>query len=569
MTKNTYLRARGGRFDWRRRVPVHLVARLMQKELIKSIGSVPYAIALRHARRLTMQSDDLFELMTKNPALSPADAVAIVQEWYIKMVADGENAHTASAITVGEAIERIDRNKDTVQGLRLALAANDTSQVLTLSDRLLCERRADVEPGSEEERNFRKLLLRGAVAAAETLDAMAAGNFGFQPADETFRTLRPVDGQAVVPTFSVAFDAYVAEKKRTGGRKGTGWQADMIKENANSRGLFLEWLGDKRVDRYRRSDVAGFSAMLQSLPAMRGKTYKGSLKELVSLSQSDPSIAVLSPKSVKKHMDNMSSFFSWCVDQGHIEANQAEGVFKFKRPERRNSQREEWAVDQLYKFFSSPVFHGAKSEYYRSQPGDVLIKDHRYWLPLLAAFHPIRLEEVAQLRLVDIQAEGDIVFFDIRENHPGEEDGFPPRKLKTPAAWRRMPLHPILRELGFMDFIDEKMRKKTVVVFDDLVPKGTADRFGYTYTKWFSNYRATIGIEGVTFHSFRHSAISALARAGVPKVMSNQLEGHEEAGEFGRYFKGFDLAAAAEAIAKIRYDGIDASFIRGEKKAPL
>lgn len=569
MTRNTYLRICGGRYDWRRRVPAHLVARLMQKELIKSIGSVPYAVALRHARRLTMQSDDLFALMTKNPTLSPADAAAIVQEWYTEMVSAGERTHTESTITVAAAAERIGRNKGTVEGLRLALAANDTSQVSALSDRLLGERRADVEPGSDEERHFRKLVLRGALAAAETMDAMAAGNFGFQPADELFRAIRQADGQAVAPTFSVAFDAYVAEKKRTGGRKGTGWQADMIKENDNSKGLFLEWLGDKRVDRYRRSDVAGFSAMLQSLPAMRGKTYKGSLKELVALSQCDPSVAVLSPKSVKKHMDNISSFFSWCAGQGHIEANPAKGVFKFKCPDRRNAQREEWTVDQLHKLFSSPVFHGAKSDYYRSQPGDVLIKDHRYWMPLLAAFHPIRLEEMAQLRLIDIRAEGDIVFFDIRENHPGEEDGFPPRKLKTPAARRRMPLHPILRELGFMDFIDEKRRNKTVVVFDDLVPKGTADRFGYTYTKWFPNYRAAIGIKGVTFHSFRHSAISALARADVSEVMRNQLEGHEEVGEFGRYFKGFDLKAAADAIAKIRYDGIDAAFIRGEKKAPF
>lgn len=542
----------------------------MQKELIKSIGSVPYAVALRHARRLTMQSDDLFELMTKNPTLSPADAIAIVREWYAETVSAGENAHTASSISVAEAKARIDRNKSTVEGLRLALAANDTSPVSALSDRLLGDRRADVEPGSEEERHFRKLLLRGAVAAAETLDAMAAGNFGFQPADEMFRSVRPAGDQAMVPTFSTAFEAYVVEKKRNGGVTGTGWQADMIKENANSRGLFLEWLGDKRVDRYRRSDIAGFSAMLQSLPALRGKKYKGTLKDLVALTTADPSVAVLRPKSVKKHMDNLSTFFSWCVDQGYIEANPAAGVYKFKRATLRSDDRAEWTAEQLRTLFSSPIFQGAKSEHYRSEPGEVVVKDSRYWLPLLGAFHPVRLEEIAQLRLIDIQTERGIVFLDIRKNLPNEpDDGFPPRKIKTKAAKRRMPLHPIVLELGFMDYVQEKRRQNTVVVFDDLIPRGTASRFGYSMTKKSSSYLKANGIVGVSFHSFRHSAISALGRAKVDLLMLQQLSGHGKSGETGTYFKGHFLEAAAEAIAQIRYDGIDAAFIRGGKKGAL
>ena len=47
---NRFLRAVSGRYDFRRRIPPALVPRFGgQQELIRSIGSVPHAVAMEHS----------------------------------------------------------------------------------------------------------------------------------------------------------------------------------------------------------------------------------------------------------------------------------------------------------------------------------------------------------------------------------------------------------------------------------------------------------------------------------------------------------------------------------------
>jgi hypothetical protein len=64
MARNVFLREAGGRYDFRRRIPAGLVGLLGQREIIKTIGLVPFAIAKERARQLAEASDRLFR-MTK------------------------------------------------------------------------------------------------------------------------------------------------------------------------------------------------------------------------------------------------------------------------------------------------------------------------------------------------------------------------------------------------------------------------------------------------------------------------------------------------------------------------
>jgi hypothetical protein len=105
-----------------------------------------------------------------------------------------------------------------------------------------------------------------------------------------------------------------------------------------------------------------------------------------------------------------------------------------------------WSGDELRKLFASPIWTGS-NPFFRSRPGDKIIRDALFWLPLLGLFHGNRLEEFAQLRREDVRQEAGVPYIRI-----SDEDG---RQLKNEQSRRDVPLHPELIRLGFLDYVAE------------------------------------------------------------------------------------------------------------------
>ena len=82
--------------------------------------------------------------------------------------------------------------------------------------------------------------------------------------------------------------------------------------------------------------------------------------------------------------------------------------------------------------------------YFRARAGDAIIRDARFWLPLLGIFHGNRLEELAHLRREDVRVVEGIPYLRITD-----EDG---RQPKNEQSRRDVPLHPELIRLGFLDY---------------------------------------------------------------------------------------------------------------------
>ena len=190
----------------------------------------------------------------------------------------------------------------------------------------------------------------------------------------------------------------------------------------------------------------------------------------------------------------------------------------------------------------------------RSKPGTHIIRDEKFWLPLIAVFSGMRQEEICQLRLEDVrQAEG-IWVFDLRE---GEG-----RQLKNSNAIRRVPIHHTLIALGLLRYADQLREQPAHLLFPNLQPGGADDRLGHNYSKWFTRYRRDTALyaPGLDFHSFRHSATTFMKRTGVSDSVIDEVTGHATAGETARYNKGLTVANLKEAIDKIDI-GVDLSHL--------
>ena len=147
-----------------------------------------------------------------------------------------------------------------------------------------------------------------------------------------------------------------------------------------------------------------------------------------------------------------------------------------------------------------------------------------YWLPLLALFAGGRRGELAPLTVADVRKDSTsgTVMLTITEDR---EAG---KGLKTRNSQRAVPVHPELRNLGFLDYV-EKVRRahgEKAWLFPLVAPDKPSG--AAAWTKWFGRHLRRIGIEDTAkvFHSLRHNFIDAMRAASVDEELREALAGH-------------------------------------------
>jgi integrase len=338
---------------------------------------------------------------------------------------------------------------------------------------------------------------------------------------------------------------------------------DMSQERSTLR-RFTEVCGDHPVSRYGRGDMTCFMDTLRRLPTNYGKSPRDKDRTLADIiAEADAAGAErIAERTVKRHLSALTVFFRYAVDRGHLTNSQREelaGGHRFKAPRKsKKAQRDAWTSEELSALFASPAWTGCLSAHFRSKPGPNIIRDSKYWLPLLALFHGARLEELADLYGRDVRQVDGIWTLHITEGVEKPEGGR--RRLKTSHAERLIPLHPELQRMGFMAYVQETVPSGNDPVFPDLEPQGKDRRRGPRMTRWFQNYRRQIGLyrEGVAHHSFRHTAITRLTEAitDFQQVRHRDyLMGHSAGGGEGsvRYDKGPELKAVAETLKLLHF----------------
>ena len=317
--------------------------------------------------------------------------------------------------------------------------------------------------------------------------------------------------------------------------------------------LFQEVCGDKPVGNYEKKDAAAFKDLLEVLPAAYGKAaaFRGkTAPEILALEEQSGRLAVdprLSLRTVQRHMSALSALWEDAGSRSNRLTNIFNG-FKFKQAVRAQDQRSMWTSEELSHLLATPIWTGCKSPSRRSAKGEQIIRDHCFWLPLLAIFTAAREEELCQLHVDDICRRDGIWVLDINSD--------PPRRLKNANAVRLIPLHEELLRLGFLAHVEECRRQGQERIFPALAPGGADGRLGNGYTKFFTRYRRSVGIyrKHLDFHSFRQSATTLLHQADVPDSIIDRLTGHATAGETARYTKSSRVSQLKVAVDKIDFE---------------
>ena len=305
--------------------------------------------------------------------------------------------------------------------------------------------------------------------------------------------------------FAELIEKFVQEKIDRG-----SWKKDSRNGRKQQLIRCLEHFGDCDVSTITRDDALGFMNILSKLPPNM-KKKKQFAKLSISTAAAKNKGPTLSPKSVNMALNDISSFYIWCVRCEYTSKNPFEGL-SVKELSQAITQRLPWPIDELQQLFADDLFHRQSCE-----PSE-------YFLPLLGLYTGARLNELCQLLTTDLHEIADIWVIHINNDDVD-------KSIKTEDSRRYVPLHPELIRLNFVEYVK---RLKPGQVFPNL---DYADGLhSGKYSKRFGTVRKRAKIEESDYHSFRHSVTAELEKLNIREHLVSALLGHKHKQiTFGRY----------------------------------
>ena len=303
----------------------------------------------------------------------------------------------------------------------------------------------------------------------------------------------------------------------------------------------LETLDQISADRLRL-----YKKRFTQLPPNRKKNPK--YKHLSVMQILDLNVEIkVSRDTCKAAFSAVSSFLIWLKNQQYL-SESYKSILKLDGKKKKSDvNRSVFSNDDLEAIFSVEDY---RSHGFRSYP-------FRYWVPLIGLYSGMRLNEICQLHVNDIQKVENIWVFNVND------EGV--KQLKTSTSRRLIPIHSQLVKLGILEYV--KSRNNEKMLFGQL----KVDRDGKFYrsaSRFFNeSYKGKkglldwSGIERKTslgrkdFHSFRHTFINCAKQSNVNIGVIKELVGHTTSDvTLETYGKNYSLAVKKKAINKIVFE---------------
>ncbi|MDC1399145.1 tyrosine-type recombinase/integrase [Yoonia sp.] len=282
--------------------------------------------------------------------------------------------------------------------------------------------------------------------------------------------------------------------------------------------LLTSHVGDRKLGDLNAAlgkEVMGYVSRLSPNIRKYSDAQGASLAELATLSEEHEDVS-LTAQTQRRIWRQLQQFLDWCVRAGHLEANPWEGLQVKERPEVQSHRVLTDAQVSLLLNTNDRVLHSVL---------------------LFCLLTGMRSGEACGLLAEDVSTKGNLGrFVQIRPNHL--------RPLKSKAAERVVPLHPVLEQL-----LDQRLPSQ-----GRLFPSLTVDRVVKRYAYLRSVHRE---LHGTVFHSTRKWFITQCERTGVPEHFTASLVGHQSARSenkltYGLYSAGISDTQKREIIDQIR-----------------
>ena len=283
--------------------------------------------------------------------------------------------------------------------------------------------------------------------------------------------------------------------------------------------LLIEDFGDIPIGSVTREMTKGFKNHIMKLPSNMRKSPK--YRDLTFheiLKKNIPESDKLSRTTVNNILSMSSSFMDWCKNDHYVKENLFKGMM-LKKDTHPREETQPFTNQELKTIFNKNTYFSYTIE---------KRKFDLYWIPLISLFQGMRMGEICPLYCDNIRKiEGnqrerrwciDIV----------EESNRSDKRLKNKSSRRIIPIHDLLINLGFLDYVEivrNKLKKEKLfhrLTYVDGNYNKNVSRF------WNQYYLPDLGLKTpkMNFHSLRHTCSNHLKQKGIHSDYLQELLGH-------------------------------------------
>jgi integrase len=318
----------------------------------------------------------------------------------------------------------------------------------------------------------------------------------------------------------------------------------------------IEIVGDRPANHLKKAEIEEFMGLVARFPGRKRPANLNALalRELIEEFEADNAKRndpwkTLSKATAGEWFAGFNRMYAYAVRMELIEKNPWQGLnFTIRGGE--SVDRRAYTDEEIKKIFTSPLFqgyapwNGPMQARFRDTPGTTITKDAKYWLPILALFHAQRLSEFAALPLANFKADGEVRYFDLTMGV----------SVKNAQSMRVIPLHPYMREIGFLDYVDGLHAAGEMWLFPDLNHLSKLGA-GHEVSKWWGQWLNKRGLVDptLTFHSFRHTWKRRARASEVKEEMHDIISGHKPVNIARGYGAGAEITDLAREMAKITF----------------
>lgn len=327
--------------------------------------------------------------------------------------------------------------------------------------------------------------------------------------------------------------------------------------------------GDVFIEDIAQEHVTAFTELCRALPNRWGRTTKeregGIAASLERAKTMAPDMLGVSQVTISKHITWIMAVLDHAEgaskEEGHHPAQPLsfrkarKGVGKKGRQQRKRDRekRANWTKQEVRRLLSAPIWTGSAGMDRRLKPGGEVLHDAWYWLPLMLPLYGGRSSELAGMPLGHVHEDEPIPYLQI--------DFTEDRGLKNVQSIRKLPIHPELIRLGFIEYVRAIRAAGCTMLFPEMDSPASSSFASTFYKSIFSPWRAWAFPDGTPWrhqvggawkdkdvHSFRGTATSML-KGVVPDSVRCDIFGHEGETETARtYDDEADLSIKLEAL---------------------
>ncbi len=468
------------------------------------------------------------------------------------------NAYTDYELMLRARTDDANLRNRRLEALKTALTSGDSTFIEPALEDFAARHRLLVGAGSDEYRELCVLMMRAEIEGLQRTLERDKGDFTGVPKDPVVKPATGIAREAAAPgeTIMEIFDTYVRENPNQ-------IKPDTLAQARRDVGLFVEYVGSTcPVHRIDKKAVREWKALLLRYPvkASETKAFEGmGLAQIVKHNETVKK-PTISTGTVNRYLSGFSAFCTWLTNHGYLAENPVAHIFLKKS---KDKTAKPFTVDQMNVLFKSPIFAGCQSDEaprFWSKPGNVLIRDHRFWVPLIMLYSGARPAEIAQLGVNDVREDHGHWIMHITTEGDGD------KSVKTAGSMRVVPVHQELVELGLLKYHANKKSQGEKRLFP-LAERNERGQMIAGFSRDFPRYLTRIGLKdgrGLSLYSFRHGAADALRRAGYLDEQFGFILGHTAGTMTQRYGtlpQGM-LKQRVELVDSISYPGLMVDHLR-------